>query len=150
MTKKSSKKALSGLSSYQLAHAIGTSLRSENRAVLAAIKTLVKTVEQLDKRLTRTEAKIERTATSLRVHRGAHKPRVNKRYVSHKIGKAEKAHLCEVWAANRQDPAKLKAEGKVLAKRYKLHYDRQVVKWFKVFESWTKADTNALIKTRVE
>lgn len=150
MTKKSAKKALGNLSSYQLAHALATSLRSEKREVLTAIKALSKIIDKLNKRVTRVEAKAERTATSLRVHRGAHKPRKNKRYVSHKISQAEKAHLCEVWATNRQDPAKLKAEGKILAKRYKLHYDRQVAKWFKTFESWTKADTNALIKSRTE
>lgn len=150
MTKKSAKKALGNLSSYQLAHALATSLRGENHGILMSIKVLNKIIEKLDRRVSRVEAKAERTATSLRVHRGAHKPRKNKRYVSHKISKVEKAHLCEVWAANRNDPDKLSAEGKILAKRYKLHYDRQVVKWFRIFESWTKADTNALIKTRVE
>jgi hypothetical protein len=150
MTKKSAKKVLGNLSSYQLAHALATSLRHENREILVAIKAMTKANERLDKRVTRLENKVERTAASLRVHRGAHKPRKNKRYVSHKIGKAEKAHLCEIWAANRHDPDKLSVEGKTLAKRYKLHYQRQVVRWFKEFESWTKADTNALIKSRVE
>ena len=116
MTKKSTRKVLGNLSSYQLAHALATSLRSENREVLTAIKALVKATQKLDQRLARTEAKIERTATSLRVHRGTHKPRINKRYVSHKISKPEKAHLCEIWAANRHDPAKLKAEGRILAR----------------------------------
>lgn len=150
MTKKSAKMVLGNMSSYQLAHALATSLRSEDREVSTAIKALTKITEALNQRLARAEAKIERTATSLRVHRGAHKPRKNKRYVGHKISKAERAHLCETWATHRGDPDKLKTEGQALAKRYKLHYQRQVVRWFKEFESWTRADIKAAIKLKAE
>jgi len=145
-----SRKATKTLRSYQLLHLAATSLRHENHELVVAVKTLTVAVAKLNKRATKAEARLERMAISLRVHRGAHKPRVNKRYVGHKVSAAEKAHLCEIWATNRHDSVKLKAEGRVLAKRYKLHYQRQVLRWFGRFASWTKADITTLVKSRAK
>ncbi len=150
MTKKSTKKALSNMGSYQLAHLLATSLRHENREILVAIKAMTKTNERLEKRVTSLENKVERTAASLRVHRGAHKQRKNRRYVRHRISKTEIGHLCLVWDTYKNNPDKLEAEGKVMAKHYSLHYQRQVVRWFKEFGSWTRADIKAAIKLKAE
>ena len=121
---------------------------AHEKSVLKRLTALEKQCTGLERRVTSLTGQNKRLRQQVIKLRENQKMRKRKRYVGHRISRAEKAHLLEIWLDHKHDEARLKKEGRKLAKRYSLHFDRQVMRWFGFFAKMVHTERHKIAKDR--
>lgn len=131
----------------QLAVEEGKQSRQTAARLTALEKTLPRqerVVTTLQKRVAKLEARAIKLHNQLRGLRKRKNGRTRKSHIDHRISQTEKVHLLKVWMDYKNHPKALEREGKKLAKRYKLDYQRQIQVWFRFFRRMTAAERKKL------
>lgn len=100
--------------------------------------------KRLEKRVTKLEGRNERLTSKIAKQANGHRPRQRQRHVKHNLTQLQKANLLRTWDKYRQDETTLAGVGRQLASGFKLDYQRQVCRWFKVFDQMSNLDIRLL------
>lgn len=104
---------------------------SEHRRQHRALELIA---AKLDRRLTKLERGQQRLEKKVNKHTAPTPPRQRQRHIQRNLTQTQKYALLLAWEKHHEDEVSLKREGRQLAKGFGLNYERQVLRWFKLFE----------------